>query len=565
MIGITRFLLAERGAALTLAMALAIGVAYAVHLLGVDFIQGTALFWIRPRGFMGGQIDMSSVVSAYYWFIQDGWRWPLMRIPQANWPDGSNVFALDAAPLVALLGKLVRDASGWQVNLYPAWFVAAFALPGVMLAAVLRAWGQRSLLAGIMAGVMGALAPMVHLRFGHVAQMAIWLVVAALAMYAARDMRGRQGWLLGLTLLAGCVNLYLFVMVAAAAGAAILQAVADRRIGLARFLVLAICLPLCGLLPVWAFGLLDMPNLTSTEIDFGFFSANLGTILWPQVSAVGRWTGLSWLSGGPLDGTDGQYEGYAYLGLGGVLLVLVALAREWRAVPGILRRHWALALALGALLAWALSNEVYLGEVMLLRVPLPQVLLDTVLAWFRSSGRFVWPLAWLVLAWGIAGTLRARPGVAVATCALALALQWADLGIWRERLQALVTSPPASVFGDEAAHDAVAREVAARGLVSVVPSFFCSSSRDNYEGVFNTAAAEVQVMAARANARMRWTMTARGTPDCASAATGDLRTITGDGVLIVLADPARTDRTAEARRELACRDFPLGTICVARP
>jgi len=562
--GFTHFLLAERGAALTLAVALAIGIAYAMHLLGADFIQGTALFWIRPRGFMGGQIDMSSVVSAYYWFIQDGWRWPLMRIPQANWPDGSNVFALDAAPLVALAGKLVRDASGWQVNLYPAWFVAAFALPGVMLAGLLRAWGQRSLLAGIVAGVMGALAPMVHLRFGHVAQMAIWLVVAALALYSARDMRGRLGGLLGLALLAGCVNLYLFVMVAAVAGAAILQAVADRRIGIGRFLVLALCVPLCGLLPVWAFGLLDMPNLTSTEIDFGFFSANLGTILWPQVSAVGRWSGMSWLAGGPLDGTDGQYEGYSYLGLGGVLLALVSVAREWRAVPGLLKRHWALATALCVLLAWALSNEVYLGKVMLLRVPLPEALLETVLAWFRSSGRFVWPLAWLVLAWGIAGTLRARPAVAVPICAMAMALQWTDLGIWRERLQALVTRPPESVFGDESARNAVAREVAARRLVSVVPSFFCSSSRDNYEGVFNIAAAEVQVMAARANARMRWTMTARGTPDCEAAATEDLVELANSGVLVVLADPARSDRTEEARGVLACRDFSLGVICATR-
>lgn len=535
-----------------------------MYLLGLDFVLGRATFWERPRGYMGWRIDLSNVLSAYDWFVQDTWRWPLLDIPQASWPDGSNAFALDVAPLLAILGKLIRTATGWHVNLYPAWFVAAFALPGVMLAALLRGLGQRSLLSGIVAAVLGALSPTVHLRFGHAAQMAHWLVIAALALYAARDARMRLAGLLGLALVAGCVNLYLFVMVAAVAGAAILQAFADRRIRLARFLLLALALPLTGFLPVWAFGLLDMPALTSTDIDFGTFSANLGTLFWPQDSSIGRWTGMPILAGGPLGGDGGQYEGYAYLGLGGVLLVAIALLRHGRVLPALARRHWALVLALAVLLVWAVSNEVHLGQWIIAGYPLPEFLLETVLGWFRSSGRFVWPLAWLVLALGIAGSLRLHPRRAITIAAVALALQWADLAIWRERISNLAHSAPPSVLGDDATRARLAAEIKARGMVTILPSFFCSSARDDYEGVYNIAAAETQLMAARANARMRWTMTARATPDCAAAVHGDLREITADGVLIALADKDRTDRTAEARRLLECRDFSLGVICATK-
>jgi len=561
-----------RPAWIALAAAALIGATYSLALFGVDFLLGTAPFWLRPRGYMGGRLDMPSVLAAYDWFAADAWRWKLLRLPLAGWPEGSNAFGLDVAPLAAIAGKLASGVAGRVVNPYPAWHLLTFVLASVSLTTLVRALGQRSLAGAILAGGLGAMSPMLHFRFGHMAHLAHWLPVFALALYFARDARGRFAGLIGIGLLAGAVNLYLYVMVAAIACAAILQDLADRRIGWRAAVPLAIAVPVSGFLPVWAFGLLDLPGLTSGVIDFGFFSMNLLSPVWPQVSGALQWTGIPSLTGGPLDGTDGQYEGYAYLGLGGLVVVGAALllcrghpvsAPRWRCV---LRRHWALSLSLAVLAVWALGNEVYAGRFLLLRYPLPQFLLDTVLAWFRSSGRFFWPLAWLALALGIAGTVagllaRGAPRALAAVTVAALALQWADLAIWRERIAALVAAPQASVLGGSAEYDRIGREIGARGAVAMIPSFFCSSSADNYEGIHNIAASEVQALAARGNARMRWIMLARGTPDCEAQRTADLRRLAGEGVLILLADPQGIDRTAEARANLACRDFPLGVVC----
>jgi len=547
---------------IALAVAALIGAIYALVLFGPAFLLGTAPFWLRPRGYMGGQLDMPSVLAAYDWFAADAWRWKLLRLPLAGWPEGSNAFGLDVAPLVAIAGKLASGVVGRVVNPYPAWHLLTFVLASVALTALVRALGQRSLAGAILAGGLGAMSPMLHFRFGHMAHLAHWLPILSLALYFARDARGRFAGLLSLCLLAGAVNLYLYVMVAAVAAAAVLQDFADRRIALPRAALLVLAIPGSGFLPVWAFGLLDLPGLTSGVIDFGFFSMNLLSPAWPQVSGALQWTGIPALTGGPLDGTDGQYEGYAYLGLGALLVVPVALWRGWGSPAAALRRHWALAVALAVLTIWALGNEVYAAKTLVFGYPMPQFLLDTVLAWFRSSGRFFWPVAWLILAYGIAGALRrATPRAAAVLVLAALALQWVDLSLWRTRIATLIAAPEASVFGAEAEAVAIERDIARRGAVAVIPSFFCSSSADNYEGIHNIAASEVQSMAARGNARMRWIMLARGTPDCEAQKTADLGALAGEGVLVLLRDPTGIDRTAEARGLPGCREFPLGVVC----
>ena len=96
-----------------------------------------------------------------------------------------------------------------------------------------------------------------------------------------------------------------------------------------------------------------------------------------------------------------------------MLLILLALARHWRAAGAMLARHWVLALALLTLAAWAVANRIYLGNYLLASYEVPDFLNRTVLTWFRSSGRFFWPVAWLAVglgaAFGLAGLRPPRP------------------------------------------------------------------------------------------------------------------------------------------------------------
>ena len=557
---ITAALLAERRAWVTTSIALCLGFGYALHLLGVAGATGTAPFWALPTGLLGGPLDIRNTLAGYWWFVLDDWRWPLLALANPDWPHGANAELFDVVPAVAIFGKLLRSGFGLAVNPYPWWVTFCLAMNGVALAALVRALGQRSALAAVLGGAFGAMAPVVQFRFGHLALIAHWLPLLALALYFHHkprrfDARATAATV-GLCLLVSFVNLYLYVMTAAIAAASVLQAMLDRRLSPARGGVATLLLLLAGVGPLWAFGLLGQWDLGAVSGDFSRYSMNLVSPFWPQTSGLFRWTGSYWLTRGSIGATPGQYEGFDYLGGGALLLFLLALPSGLRRLPATLRQHAALALALVVLTAWALSNRIYLGPYLLASYQPPRFLADTVLGWFRSSGRFFWPVGWFLVGLGIAGALaRWRPAPAVAIAALALVLQWQDVAPWREKFAVLFATPPASAFGTPADAGRVAQAIAATGAVAVVPPVFCSSAAADYDSPLNAAALEVELMAARVNARMSSVYLSRMPPDCARtpALPG------ASGVIVVLTDkaaPAPSPTTA------ACFDVPMARVCV---
>jgi hypothetical protein len=105
------------------------------------------------------------------------------------------------------------------------------------------------------------------------------------------------------------------------------------------------------------------------------------------------------------------------------------------------RVRWiALLAAAGALALLALSARPGVGTVILAEIPLADPV-QRVLGVFRSSGRFIWPLTYLLMAAAIARLGRVRHGIWLLL--LALSLQAADLsGKFKEFRARFRTGPP---------------------------------------------------------------------------------------------------------------------------
>ena len=546
---ITGALLAERPARVAIAIALCLGLGYALLLLGPAGAFGAAPFWALPTGLIGGAPDIRNTLAGYWWFVMDDWRWPLLALHNPNWPRGANAELFDIVPAVAIIGKLLRTGFALEVNPYPCWVTFCLMMNAASLAALVRALGQRSALGAVLAGAFGAMAPVVQYRFGHLALMAHWLPVLALALYCHGKRHRFTVCAVGLCLLATFVHLYLYVMVAAIMAAAVLQAMFDRRLSLLRGGFAIVLLMLAGVVPLWLFGLFDGWNLAGVPGDFSNYSMNLVSPFWPQSSGVFARTGIYWLTRGSIGATPGQYEGFNYLGAGALLLILLALPAEMRRLGATLSRHAALALAFTVLLVWAVSNRIYFGPYLLVSYQPPQFLADTLLSWFCSSGRFFWPIGWLLVGLGIArAPARFRPVPAVAIAALALLLQWTDVAPWRAAFARLLATPPSSAFGTPADASRVVRAIGAAGAVAVVPPMFCAST--DYASPLNAAAMEVELMAARANARMPVVYLSREPPNCGKPLAP------GAGVVVALRVNGQTAPAAGA-----CFEVPMARVC----
>ncbi len=193
----------------------------------------------------------------------------------------------------------------------------------------------------------------------------------------------------------------------------------SRQIALARAAVTAAATT-AGMLAVFGvIGYLGQAQMGSP--NFGAYSSNLLTLVNPM--AYSRLLPS-------IDVPTEQWEGFGFLGAGGLALVALAAVVAVFRRPSTSGRHaWPLLAASLLMAAYAVSTVVTVGSREVLRLDW----LTPMVTPFRSSGRFIWSLHYLLLLLGIWGATRAagrgRQAVATSLLAGAVVLQAADLKV----------------------------------------------------------------------------------------------------------------------------------------
>jgi hypothetical protein len=400
--------------------AAAFGLLWFVALGGWRAIPPTALDWLG-----GG--DRTQHVLGWLFFRSSRWTLPLGRIDGLAWPSGTTVGFTDSNPLVAIAAKLVAPALPRDFQYVGLWLAACFALQG-FVGARLAALGSASAAYRFLGGALFVLAPVLLLRLPHDTLCAHFALLALLALHLrlTPDAAGARRALrtaAAITLLVAAVHPYLGLMALALTFALVVRTWRADRLLAAR----AALRWMSGLAVAVAAVFLLLGYFTAAPShgpNFGRFSADLLAL----VNPLGVSSFLPALAVQP-----GQVEGYGYLGLGVLLLagVTAALAvARWR--PARERRAALAPVAAACLLMalYALSNEIRLAGRTVLDLRAVYRPLAGVVGPFRSSGRFLWPLVYLVTAGAVVGLPRLlgrRAALAAALLAAAVALQLADL------------------------------------------------------------------------------------------------------------------------------------------
>jgi hypothetical protein len=372
--------------------------------------------------------DWAQHLTGWLFFRQSAWSWPLGSIPDLAAPAGTTVGYTDSIPWLALVCKALDPVLPDPFSYIGPWLVACFVLQGVFGARLLRSAGLDARAAAL-GGCLFVTAPILTYRVGHDALCAHFLILAALELsfrpFATAAERRRIVWLGFLwTAFAAGVHPYLAVMVAVLCAAAVARTATSAGVPSAAA-ALGLCLGLAALLLAmfFAFGYLGTGATTALP-GFGIHSSDLAALVNPEGYSrfVPR---LGW--------APGQYEGFAYLGLGAIGLVGFALAAAAarRALP--LRDDWRTRIPTGLVIlllaGFAWSHRVTWRGELLLDYSAYTAAGSPLLETFRVSGRFVWPLHYALLTLGIVGSaaaLRSRPRALPALLALALALQVAE-------------------------------------------------------------------------------------------------------------------------------------------
>lgn len=403
--------------------------------------------------------DWGQHVLGWQAYRDVGWAFPLTQTPLLFTGVGAQTSLMDANPLMSILLKPFSPLLPDTFQFIGPWMLACVILQAVWGYVLIRPYASRRVVAAL-CGCAFLVWPALYERQGHDTLMAQWLILAALWAFLTPDEEDTSARRLGgpnasisrmvrmtaVMTLCVFVHAYLFLMVASFWGAMVLREGvlwlhSSRRIAdLARLAVRSAVPVFCAIIAMFSVGFL--PSSPGGAYGFGVYSMNLNAPINPQ--------NASWSTFLPaLPYERFQYEGFQYFGLGllavvAMAFVLAIFANRLRGTPMAGPVHpipenrpglvW-LVPSCVFLTLLSVSTTVRFGDVTLVDIAMSDTIRHHALGVVRSSGRFFWPVAFVIMFAALSGIARRPARVAIPVLAGALVLQAIDVAPMAEDLK----------------------------------------------------------------------------------------------------------------------------------
>lgn len=343
--------------------------------------------------------DRAMHTLGWEFFRDTRWGIPPGDSPRLGIELASSIALVDGLPLFAIPFKLIAQWLPHPFQYWGYWWLLCCMLQALFAFLFARALGAPRLMA-LIAAAFALITPAFVFRLTlHMALAGHWVILAALWLYASPRAPRWFAWPLLLAVTAS-IHAYLLAMVLALWVAAYVQRSLLGRFTLTSGAAELVIAPAAMVVVLWAVGFFYTGSVDT--YGFGFYRLN---VLWPFLS-YGSWSTLF----PNLPHAQYDYEGMGFLGIGIlVILVFVIFTGAVLALRRLASRRWLPLILMAVLLAVAaLSNRIGLLDLPPLIIPIDsklQFLGET----FRSSGRFVWPLLYVITIGAVALLSRRLP------------------------------------------------------------------------------------------------------------------------------------------------------------
>ena len=378
---------------LTAGIAVLIGVLSFYQVVGLRALDFSNILWLTTSS------DTFTQYLGWEFFRKDDWRWPLGSNPNYGLEFSSSVIFSDSIPLVSIPLKLFAKALPDVFQFAGYWLLVCFVLQAYYTIKLVQLTTPSRMIAGA-AAVLFSFAPAFLWRLHSHSLFAHWLVLMALYIYLSNekdDLKHKAKWIALLTA-SVLVHTYFLGMLSVIWIADIAQRNSEfGRDFKSRWAEIGLTMAAIGA-ALWAAGFFP---LTTSYLSggYGFHRFNLTSLFNPQGGMNADndiWSQLM----PPLPQGPGDYEGYSFLGLGGIMALLCALPAFWMSRRNILSSKMVPLLAACAVLfLFALSNKIGIGA-RTFEIWIPEILIQAA-STMRASGRFFWPIYYLILLYAL--------------------------------------------------------------------------------------------------------------------------------------------------------------------
>ena len=366
-----------------------LGFAWFILVFGPSILNPTYLGWVM-------QGDGAQHVLGWLFFRHEKWSWPLGSVSSFPYPVGTTVGYTDSIPWVAILARTLSPFLPEDFQYIGPWLGLCFFLQGWFGVRIVQELSPNPLIQ-ILGGACFILDPVLLWRIGHDSLCAHWLILGLIWLHLRSWPEGRTPHqalvlTLGFCMISAGVHPYLAAMVLALALALVCRfhwvdhSLSRRQMALWGGVYGAATLGVFAALGYIGSGISWGAN------GFGEYSADLLTLVNPAGSS-------RFLPALPV--APGQYEGFGYVGSGVLVLSIIGMGLIWYN-PSALRsrslKPWVpLGICVALLAVFALSSKVTLvGKPILTLGHFYRPWIE-IIAPFRTSGRFIWPLHYLYI------------------------------------------------------------------------------------------------------------------------------------------------------------------------
>jgi len=356
---------------------------------GVNILDFTYIDWL-----INGE-DLSQHYIGWAYFRNSRWGFPIGMIEGITDIPISIIY-MDSIPLMALIFKLLSGVLPNHFQYFGLWGILSFALTGAFSSLLIRKFTNCKLCCWI-GSVNFIISPYILQRmFAHTSLGGQWIIILAILIWVNNwgdEIIIKKVFIWSGTLcVASLIHLYFVPMIVVFIFAdAIKISLKDKNIFHGVFVfIFPIMLTLLVLFCLGAFdGISDF-----AIFGLGYYSANMNTLINPN---FGQSFFLKTLSC-----YEGQNEGMGYLGAGIIILciidfyILVSHCEEFG--EKIKSRKVKFILSLFICLVFfvlALSPTITFGKNIIYSIVWPEFI-RKILEIFRASGRFIWPICYLI-------------------------------------------------------------------------------------------------------------------------------------------------------------------------
>lgn len=371
-----------------------------ISIYGVYILNPFYTDWLLNGG------DLTQHYLGWEFYRKAKWSFPIGLTDQLSYPLNNSVMYTDSIPVFAVIFKILTAGISARFQYFGLWGSCCFILQGYYSAKILHKFIPDKFMV-LMGSIFFILSPTVIFRmYYHTALAAQWLILYSIYLLLEHknnydNLRKTSFQWCVSGVLIGSIHLYFLPMCGVLLAVYVLFSFIEERKIRLKYIVPGISFCMGLFATVWILGGFSSGVGTGNAEGLGDCSYNLNGF----VNSMG-WSKI--LKGLDMH-TEGQYEGFSYLGIGIIILILIAttaavLTCREKYLEGF-RKNWlkylTLAGAMMALTVLAASPDITLGNKLLIKLPYSSTLMKY---WgiFRSSGRLIWTVYYLVMIGAIA-------------------------------------------------------------------------------------------------------------------------------------------------------------------